>query len=138
MVPGKASHRLVKILILRNYISTKNNYTNINTNILNCLRSRRILGRDPKLDLVAIHAPRLPFSGNSSISCAKRLMMLAFGSTCFAAPLAQDEMIAHGFPRPAPRVAMMRWWADRLDAFKSDVERRPILSQPLFTLAKGG
>jgi integrase len=36
------------------------------------------------------------------------------------------------------RVKMMQWWADRLDAFKSNVERRPILSQPLFALAKGG
>jgi hypothetical protein len=36
------------------------------------------------------------------------------------------------------RVKMMQWWGDRLDAFKSDVERRPILSQTLFALAKGG
>jgi hypothetical protein len=97
LVPGKASHRIAKILILRYYISTKNNYTNINTNDLNCLRSRCILCRDLKLDLVAIHATRLPFCGNSRFSCAKRSMRLAFGSTCFAAPLAQDEMIAHGF-----------------------------------------
>jgi integrase len=34
------------------------------------------------------------------------------------------------------RVRMMAWCADRLDTFKSDVQSRPMLSQPLLALPK--
>jgi integrase len=36
------------------------------------------------------------------------------------------------------RVRMMQWWADRLDAFKSDVQRRAILPKPLLALPEAG
>ncbi len=34
------------------------------------------------------------------------------------------------------RVRMMAWWAEQLDAFKSNVQSRPMLSQPLLALPK--
>src|ERR1700733_2125844 len=87
MAPGKASHRLTKLLISQSYNLTKKIYTNINTNDLNCLRGRCNLCRDFKLDLVAIHAPVCnPRGGNSRISCAKRCMMLALGASALCLP----------------------------------------------------